>query len=969
MPARSAFLVGRRRELGVLDTAVDGARHGRGSAAFLLGEAGIGKSRLVNECLYRASAAGLRTLRGRGSPTGADVAFRPLTEALSALMRTGGPPETADLDPYRPALARLVPEWRTATTHRADNLLELSEALLRLLAVLGAQGGTLLALEDLHDADPDTVTVVEYLVDNVADLPVAVVATLRPERGPAADLATAAGQRRAAAVCQLAALTAAETGQIAAACLDVPAEEVPGPVLDRLVRDGAGNPYLIEELLSDMVDSGTLRPADGRWHLDGDLGLAVPPSIVQNYRRRLDRLGPQTRELLITAAVLGQRFALPTLRLVTGHEERQLFHHLRAAADGYFITPDGAAPDWYTFRHALTTDAILAALMPGESASIARAAAATIEHADPEPSDERRLLLADLYLKAGQPAPAARHYAQVGCRALASGATGTAEALLERAHHLAAAAERPVVAEQLIYATAGQGRLDDALTLVESTTAVGAPPLAPARRLAMHTRLAWTAVAVDRIDEATAQVEAARALLPAAAGPEHTAALTVIEAHLVFRLPGGSTPDPRADAERLARLAAEQAEQGALPEVACQALQLLALLARERGFATAQQYLERMLALAEQHDLPVWRVEALLRLGVNDFMRTADTARLRRARQAAFDLGSIMLGHNAESVLALSAVLTAEPGAAQDIIDRCLDATARLRTAHDHRYLLLVAAALAAHHGRRPEMERRLAEFHREGGAGSLLFPLSLGLCRAVCALLEEDRDLATAELAAMVAWENGNPQVYYLSGRYGLHTLLEVLAERADGADRAAAAATPAAELRWNRHFLLLADAVLLGRAERGDDAARAFEAAQAAAAPFPMARALGLRLAAEAALDDGWGEPAAWLRTAEEFFHAAQVPAVVGACRSLLRRSGARVAQRRDGRDGIPAALRQRGVTVREYEVFTQLADRLGNLQIARRLYISPRTVEKHVASLIAKTGCRDRAEVCDYAATLPA
>ncbi|GHJ42830.1 hypothetical protein Cs7R123_01720 [Catellatospora sp. TT07R-123] len=968
MPARSPILVGRRRELGLLDTVTDGARHGRGGAAFLLGEAGIGKSRLLNECLYRASAAGMRTLRGRGSPTGTDVAFRPLTEALSALMRTGGPPAAADLDPYRPALARLIPEWRTAgSAQRADSMLELSEALLRLLVVLGRDGGALLALEDLHDADPDTVTVVEYLLDNVGDLPVAIVATLRPEPGPATDVTTAAGQRRAAAVCQLAALSADETGQIAAACLDVAAEQVPGAVVRRLVRDGAGNPYLIEELLSDMVDSGTLHAVDGRWQLDGDLGAAVPPTIVQNYRRRLDRLGPQTRELLITAAVLGQRFALPTLRLVTGHDERHLFHHLRAAADAYFITPDGAAPDWYTFRHALTTDAILAALMPGESASIARDAAATIEDADPAPSDERCLLLADLHLKAGRPAAAARHYAQVGRRALASGAAGTAEALLDRAYHLADPHDRPAIAEQLIHASAGHGRLDQALALIDATTAAGAAPLDPARRLTLHTRLAWTAVTCDRIDDAAAQVRAARALLPPSAGPQHTAALTVVEAHLVFRSAPASDHDPRAGAEQLAQLAAEQAEQGALPEVACQALQLLALLGRERGFGTAERYLERILALAEEHDLPVWRIEALLRLGINDFMRTGDTARLRRARQSAFDLGSIVLGHNAESVLALSAVLGADPATAQDMIDRGLDATARLRIAHDHRYLLLVAAALAAHHGRRRDMERQLAAFAHDGGAASLLYPLSLGLCRAVCALLEEDRELAAAELAAMVAWETSNPQVYYLSGRYGLHTLLEVLADRAGEAEYAAADAAPAAELRWNRQFLLLARAVLLGREGRADEAVRTFELAQAAAEPFPMARALGLRLTAPAAIDDGWGDPAGWLRTAEEFFHAAQVPAVVGACRSLLRRTGARVAQRRDGHENIPAILRERGVTVREYEVFIQLTDRPGNLEIARRLYISPRTVEKHVASLIAKIGCRDRADVCDYAVAL--
>jgi hypothetical protein len=124
-----------------------------------------------------------------------------------------------------------------------------------------------------------------------------------------------------------------------------------------------------------------------------------------------------------------------------------------------------------------------------------------------------------------------------------------------------------------------------------------------------------------------------------------------------------------------------------------------------------------------------------------------------------------------------------------------------------------------------------------------------------------------------------------------------------------------------------------------------------------YPTGRNLGLRLVSEAAVADGWGTPVQWLREAEEYFHEREVPAVAGACRALLRRTGVSVAQRRHGADEIPAALRSAGVTVREYEILKLLADRLSNREIARRLYLSPRTVEKHVASLIVKTGQPDR------------
>ena len=130
-------------------------------------------------------------------------------------------------------------------------------------------------------------------------------------------------------------------------------------------------------------------------------------------------------------------------------------------------------------------------------------------------------------------------------------------------------------------------------------------------------------------------------------------------------------------------------------------------------------------------------------------------------------------------------------------------------------------------------------------------------------------------------------------------------------------------------------------------------------------MARHLGLRLVAPEA--EAWGDPVTWLRAAEEHFHQAGIPAVASACRGLLRQAGAPVQQRRSGTEQVPKQLRGHGVTVREFEVFVLLADRMGNKAIGTRLHISPRTVEKHVASLIAKTGQPDRESLSAYAAAL--
>ncbi|MFJ3792201.1 AAA family ATPase [Kitasatospora sp. NPDC090091] len=1033
MRTTSSITVGRDAEISLLGSALATSRQRAGRAVFLLGDAGMGKSRLAGECAYQAYGLGLPVLRGRGSSTLTVTPFRPLIEALASRFRAAGTPTDAELEPYRPALARLVPEWRaTAGTAPAypETVVELAEALLRLLAVLGRDAGCVLLLEDLHDTDAETVAVLEYLVDNLEGLPVLLVGTLRGEPGPALDLVRAAERRRAATVTELRPLPPADVRTMAADILESAAAEVPAPVLERLAERGDGCPYLVEELLADMLASGALHRPEGRWEVAGDLCTAVPTTVVRSWGGRIDQLDPPVRELLLTAATLGSRFSVATVQLITGHDDRTLFSHLRSACEANVIVPDGAAPDRYAFRHALTADAVIATLAPAERAALARRAAGAILRADPELGDERRQLVASLLLAGGDPAGAAAHLAEAGRRTLAAGAAGSAVVLLERAHELAGEADRAVVVEQLLLALAEAGQLDRAFELARALPAIpsaapanalpppaGHPPAerppthgrpAADRRIDLHTRLAFAAVMAERAGEAAAQLAAARALAGSDPRPEQDAALVVVEGHLAL-LPGhgpapddaeqpdraadvggtggtgaagtteaggdaaGADPQPArarlAETERLARRAAEVAEAAGLPVVACQAWQLLALLARERGFDDADACLERMLAVAEAHALPVWRVEALLRLGANAFMRTGDGARLEAAREAAAALGAIVLTQTLDGLLAMNAVLRGEWETARAVIDDRLDATARLRNLGAHRYLLLGSATLAAHLGRDREMERELARFRQAGGEESFLMPLRHGLCRAVGALLAEDLGRARAELAAGIAWEEQHPSVFYLAGRHGLHPLLEVLSGSWHRADLARAATAPAAGLAWNRQFLGFADAVLLGREGRPDEAARAVADARATAAPFPLAHHLALRLAAESALADGWGEPVAWLRTAEEYFHATGIQPVAAACRALLRRAGASVAQHRGGRDAVPAELRGCGVTLREYEVFVLLSERPGNQQLARRLSISPRTVEKHIAGLLAKTGRPDRAALCDLAAELAA
>jgi DNA-binding CsgD family transcriptional regulator len=171
----------------------------------------------------------------------------------------------------------------------------------------------------------------------------------------------------------------------------------------------------------------------------------------------------------------------------------------------------------------------------------------------------------------------------------------------------------------------------------------------------------------------------------------------------------------------------------------------------------------------------------------------------------------------------------------------------------------------------------------------------------------------------------------------------------------------------RWTTGYLGYAEAISLGRHGRPDDAHETFTAADHAMthpAPMPHFRHLARRHVAEAAMHDGWGDPRRWLREDEAHFRDNGHPAIATACRGLLRRIGEPVPRRTPG-PPIPAALTGYNITGREMEVLQLLADGLSNREIAQRLVLSIRTVEKHVEHLLSKTGTTQRTQLVARAA----
>lgn len=162
---------------------------------------------------------------------------------------------------------------------------------------------------------------------------------------------------------------------------------------------------------------------------------------------------------------------------------------------------------------------------------------------------------------------------------------------------------------------------------------------------------------------------------------------------------------------------------------------------------------------------------------------------------------------------------------------------------------------------------------------------------------------------------------------------------------------------------LLAYGDAVAAGRRGSAAEAETLFAAARAkirAGHGWESLRHLAERLTAECALADGWGEPVDWLTEAANYFRHNQFEDVERACRSLLHRAGAAVPRREHGHEHVPAALAAIGITDREADVLALLAEGLTSREIGARLFISARTVDKHVERLLAKTGTSRRADL---------
>ncbi len=431
--------VGRERELRTLLGLVEAVEEGRGQAVGIVGEPGVGKSRLLLELRRALGEARVLHRQGRCLSFGATIPFVPVTDLIRAhcgiadpdppervaekvrlaLRDVGLEPEAACLlhllgvkDPQdaRPELTWLSPEAVQGRTF---------DALRQLFLRASRRRPLVLEIEDLHWIDRASEDFLAWLAEALGGAAILLVGTYRPGyRPPWAD-------RSFATQLSLGRLPREESLRLLRSVL--PGAGPADPVARLILDKGEGNPFFLEELARAAEDQGL------------GAGLPVPDTVHGVLTARIDRLPEEAKRLLQTAAVLGREFSARLLAAVWDGGTAE--PHLRELTRLEFLVARSAADEpLYAFKHALTQDVAEATLLPSRRRELHRRAAAALERLYPDRVAELAPVLAHHYGEAEAWAPAAANATRAAEAARAVFANREALARYEQAIRAAARA-------------------------------------------------------------------------------------------------------------------------------------------------------------------------------------------------------------------------------------------------------------------------------------------------------------------------------------------------------------------------------------------------------------------------------------------------------------------------------------------------------------------------------------------------
>jgi class 3 adenylate cyclase/tetratricopeptide (TPR) repeat protein len=437
-------MVGRDRELAALLEDVRGLEQGRGGATFVVGEAGLGKSRLLSE--FRSAIAEKRMavelLEGRCLTYGQNAAYWPVLQALEGTLGISDSDEPAAVLEKISGRCRqlLAGDWMLAAPYLARLFsLKLPEemeekvahldvkvlkdrthlALKTLLSALGSRRPVLLVVDDYHWADEATTDFLLHMLGRPAP-PVRLLALTRPERDSGGRQARERFQALLGDSYKeivLSPLDAVSGTSLAFNLLNVPG--IGQGFKDMLLAKSGGNPFYLEEIVRSLIDSGTLAYSNGVWRLTGEVSeLAVPDTVQSLIAARLDRLESDLRETLQTASVLGRSFHVRLLEALSGLDDMMLNLYLATLEEFDFISETRREPEAeYAFRHPLSQEVAYQTMLKKRRRELHRLAGQAIERAYAGRLDDFAEILAHHYSNSDDQAKALEWLGRAGRKA------------------------------------------------------------------------------------------------------------------------------------------------------------------------------------------------------------------------------------------------------------------------------------------------------------------------------------------------------------------------------------------------------------------------------------------------------------------------------------------------------------------------------------------------------------------------
>ncbi len=503
IPGLESPLVGRDAELSALQGAVERLRAGVGGIVTLVGEAGLGKSRLIAE-LRKVTVGARRAQMGSGDVAiqwaegrclsyAGGVAYSLWLDLLPGLLGAApdaGPLTLRDalhewarafcadcLDDVYPYLGRMLS--LPLEEHAQDLLCGLQAEGLRektfraaetLLVREAGRGPLILICEDLHWADPTSLALLERILTLPDRIPLLLICVLRPETGHGCwqirETAARAYRHRHLDL-WLGPLSRDEGAALVGNLLRV--EDLPTALRERVLAYGEGNPFYVEEILRSLIDRQAIAYDEGagRWHATQDaVEIAIPGTLHGVLADRIDRLPEEARRVLQVAAVIGRIFPERVLAAVTpvsslpegAGSQVSLEAQLLILQRAQLIRERARLPEReYAFKHYLTHEAAYASLLRRERRACHRQAAEALERLYPERIEQQLGALAHHWERAGYVQKASAYLHRAAEQAAAQFANAEAVAYLSRALELV---DEDDLAERYRLLRAREGVLD-----------------------------------------------------------------------------------------------------------------------------------------------------------------------------------------------------------------------------------------------------------------------------------------------------------------------------------------------------------------------------------------------------------------------------------------------------------------------------------------------------------------------------